>query len=175
MQRVLARMVARAASMSASLAPIAQRGSAGRGDLGGAQSARANDALATVSGSGAASAIARWQVAQASVSTPSRIDDASRSSGDARGQRAGRERLHALAPYQLARPSTRGDLAHAAASSGISVTIHSAPTVVIQRNELASDELERRIVDALKAHREQLYSELEREFAQRRRAEFARV
>jgi len=57
----------------------------------------------------------------------------------------------------------------------MSVAVQSSPTVVIQRGGLASDELERRVIDALRTHREQLYAELEHEFARRRRMDFERA
>jgi hypothetical protein len=82
------------------------------------------------------------------------------------------ERLRALAPAEF-----RGRHAHppSTGSRALSVTVNSSPTVVIQRGELASDELERRVVDALRTHREELYAEWEREIARRRRMDFERA
>jgi len=175
----LARVMARVASMKGALGPLAQREAAapigGRGARQVRTSSATLGAIAEVVGAGPLGAAARGKAAQFSAGTLGRRFEGASSTEAFRAAGAGRERLRGLAPHEFAKPRAHGDSSRAPATAGMSVAIHSSPTVVIQRGELATDDLERRVVDALKSHREQLYSELEREFARRRRTEFERA
>jgi len=176
--RALARVMARVASMKGPLGPFAQqeraRAIGGHGAREVRTSSATTGAIAEVARGGALGAAVRAKVRQFSTGTLGRRFEGASSTDAFRAAGGGRERLRGLARHELATPSARRDSSRVPATRGMSVAIHSSPTVVIQRGELATDDLERKVVDALKSHREQLYSELEREFARRRRTEFER-
>jgi len=75
-----------------------------------------------------------------------------------------------VSPRELAEPSGN---AHGPSSSGMQarITINSSPTVVINP-AAAGGSLQREVIGALRAHREELFDQLKRESARRERAQF---
>ena len=80
-----------------------------------------------------------------------------------------------VAPARLSRPEfaepMRGVYGQESRNTPGSITINSTPTVVINASE-ASGDLERQVVGALRAHRDELFDQFKRESVRRERAEF---
>ncbi len=131
-------------------------------------------ALAGIAGRRWQGALARAVSADAGFGTPVALRRGL-AGGLPEVSRRGGERLRALAPAEFGGPRAVAASSGSGATRAMSVAVQSSPTVVIQRGGLASDELERRVIDALRTHREQLYAELEHEFARRRRMDFERA
>jgi hypothetical protein len=84
-------------------------------------------------------------------------------------------RASMVAPASLSRPEfaepMRGVYGQESRNAPGSITINSTPTVVINASE-ASGDLERQVVGALRAHRDELFDQFKRESVRRERAEF---
>ena len=80
-----------------------------------------------------------------------------------------------VAPASLSRPEfaepMRGVYGQESRNTPGSITINSTPTVVINASE-ASGDVERQVVEALRAHRDELFDQFKRESVRRERAEF---
>ena len=80
-----------------------------------------------------------------------------------------------LAPARFSRPEfaepTRGVYGQESRSTPGTITINSTPTVVINPGEAAGD-VERQVIGALRAHREELFDQFKRESIRRERAQF---
>jgi hypothetical protein len=80
-----------------------------------------------------------------------------------------------MAPASFSRPefaeSTRGVYGQESRSTPGAITINSTPTVVINPGEAPGD-VERQVISALRAHREELFDQFKRESIRRERAQF---
>lgn len=80
-----------------------------------------------------------------------------------------------LAPASLSRPEfaepMRGVYGQESRSAPGTITISSAPTVVVNAGD-ASGDVERQVTSALRAHREELFDQFKRESVRRERAQF---
>lgn len=88
---------------------------------------------------------------------------------------SGGSRSSMVAPAVPSRPEfaepMRGVYGQESRSAPGSITINSTPTVVINASE-ASTDVERQVIRALRAHRDELFDQLKRESVRRERAEF---
>ena len=80
-----------------------------------------------------------------------------------------------IAPASFSRPEfaepMRGVYGQESRSTPGAITINSTPTVVINQGEAAGD-IERQVIGALRAHREELFDQFKRESIRRERAQF---
>jgi hypothetical protein len=80
-----------------------------------------------------------------------------------------------IAPASFSRPEfaepMRGVYGQESRSTPGAITINSTPTVVINPGEAAGD-IERQVIGALRAHREELFDQFKRESIRRERAQF---
>lgn len=80
-----------------------------------------------------------------------------------------------VAPASLSRPEfaepMRGVYGRESRNTTGSITVNSTPTVVINTGETAGD-VERQVIGALRAHREELFDQFKRESVRRERAQF---
>jgi hypothetical protein len=80
-----------------------------------------------------------------------------------------------IAPARFSRPEfaepMRGVYGQESRSTPGAITINSTPTVVINSGEAAGD-VERQVIGALRAHREELFDQFKRESIRRERAQF---
>jgi hypothetical protein len=75
-----------------------------------------------------------------------------------------------LSPPEFAEPM-RGVYEQKSRHAPGSITINSTPTVVINVSEGSTD-IERQVIGALRAHRDELFDQFKRESVRRERAEF---
>lgn len=103
----------------------------------------------------------------------SRSDGASRSASRARMWSGPKASM--VAPMSLARPEFSGPLRTVQGQESRSatgpITINSTPTVVINAGE-ASGDVERQVIGALRAHRDELFDQFKRESIRRERSQF---
>ena len=87
----------------------------------------------------------------------------------------GAPRASMVAPASLSKPEfaepMRGVYGQEARNGPGSITINSTPTVVINAGD-ASGDVERQVIGALRAHRDELFDQFKRESVRRERAEF---
>jgi hypothetical protein len=80
-----------------------------------------------------------------------------------------------VAPASLSKPEfaepMRGIYGQESRNAPGSITINSTPTVVINASD-ASGDVERQVIGALRAHRDELFDQFKRESVRRERAEF---